>query len=322
MRDHDRPAIVARQVTKRFDSFTAVDDVTFEVRRGEIFGFLGPNGAGKTTTIRMMLGLLQPTSGSAEVLGVPVTESPREIRPRVGYMAQKFSLYNDLTVLQNLRFYGRSYGLKNQALAQRIEEALQLTDLEDRRHTQTRDLSGGWRQRLALNAAILHRPELVFLDEPTAGVDPVSRRAFWDLLYELVADGVTVFVTTHYMDEAEHCHRLAFIQRGRLIAQGSPEAIKRNEMEGEVLEIDCDHPNQAVDVLREMDVFKEVALYGAQIHAVAEAVERHTDQIRKALAEAGVTLRSMEIILPSLEDVFIATVRRHAEVSMDAQSQE
>ncbi len=322
MSNHNHPAIVARRLTKRFDSFTAVDDVSFEVHRGEIFGFLGPNGAGKTTTIRMMLGLLQPTSGSVEVLGMPIAESPRAIRPRVGYMAQTFSLYNDLTVLQNLRFYGRSYGLKNQALAQRIEEALQMTDLADRRHIQTRDLSGGWRQRLALNAAILHRPELVFLDEPTAGVDPVSRRAFWDLLYELVAEGVTVFVTTHYMDEAEHCHRLAFIQQGRLIAQGSPEAIKRNEMEGEVLEIDCDKPNQAVGVLRAMNVFKEVALYGAQIHAVTDEIERHTDRVRRALAEAGVTLRSMEAILPSLEDVFIATVRRHADASLDAQSQE
>ena len=322
MSDQNEPAIIARRLTKTFDSFTAVDDVAFEVRRGEIFGFLGPNGAGKTTTIRMMLGLLQPTSGSVEVLGVPVTESPQAIRPRVGYMAQTFSLYNDLTVLQNLRFYGRSYGLRNEMLEQRIEEALRLTDLEDRRHMQTEDLSGGWRQRLALNAAILHRPELVFLDEPTAGVDPVSRRAFWDLLYKLVADGVTVFVTTHYMDEAEHCHRLAFIQRGRLIAQGSPEEIKRDEMEGEVLEIDCDQPNQAVTALREIGIFEEVALYGAQIHAVADEMERHGSRIREALDGAGVTIRSMEVILPSLEDVFIATVRRHADASSDAQSQE
>jgi ABC-2 type transport system ATP-binding protein len=322
MSDHDGSAIVARQLTKRFDSFTAVDEVSFEVHRGEIFGFLGPNGAGKTTTIRMMLGLLPPTSGSVEVLGVPVAQSPRAIRPRVGYMAQAFSLYNDLTVLQNLRFYGRSYGLKNDELTQRIEEALQLTDLEGRRHTQTRDLSGGWRQRLALNAAILHRPELVFLDEPTAGVDPVSRRAFWDLLYKLVADGVTVFVTTHYMDEAEHCHRLAFIQQGRLIAQGSPETIKQEEMEGQVLEIDCDQPNRAVGVLREMGVFREVALYGAQIHAVAEEIEHHRSRIQEALDEAGVTLRSMEVIFPSLEDVFIATVRRHTRSDARSQSQE
>jgi ABC-2 type transport system ATP-binding protein len=307
------PAIVARGLTKTFDSFTAVDDVTFKVHRGEIFGFLGPNGAGKTTTIRMMLGLLQPTSGSVEVLGVPITETPRAIRPRIGYMAQTFSLYNDLTVLQNLRFYGRSYGLKNERLEQRIEEALRITDLEGRRHTKTQDLSGGWRQRLALNAAILHRPELVFLDEPTAGVDPVSRRAFWDLLYKLVADGITVFVTTHYMDEAEHCHRLAFIQRGRLIAQGSPEAIKRDEMQGQVLEIDCDKPNQAVTALRDLGLFDEVALYGAQIHAVAGEIDTHESQIQEALEGAGVTVQSMEVIRPSLEDVFIATVRRHAD---------
>lgn len=302
-------AVIARGLTKRFGDFTAVDDVSFEVRRGEIFGFLGPNGAGKTTTIRMVLGLLRPSGGQIDVLGVPVDKRPHAIRPHVGYMAQTFSLYNDLTVLQNLRFYGRAYGLSGSALTKRVQEALARTGLAGREGVQTKALSGGWRQRLALNAAILHRPDLVFLDEPTAGVDPVSRRAFWDLLYELVAEGITVFVTTHYMDEAEHCHRLAFIQHGRMIAAGSPEEIKTREMTGEVLEIDCDRPNAAIAALRGMDVFDEVALYGAQIHAVARGVDRQRDRIARALAEAGVHVHGMVVIPPSLEDVFIAKVR-------------
>jgi ABC-2 type transport system ATP-binding protein len=302
-------AVIARGLTKRFGDFTAVDGIDFEVRRGEIFGFLGPNGAGKTTTIRMMLGLLKPTAGMVQVLGVPVAEHPARIRPRIGYMAQRFSLYNDLTVLQNLRFYGRAYGLENDVLRERIQDALHAAGLEGRERTHTRDLSGGWRQRLALGAAILHRPELVFLDEPTAGVDPISRRAFWNLLYRLVAEKVTVFVTTHYMDEAEHCHRLAFIQRGKLIAYGSPEEIKRGAMRGQVLEIDCTRPDVAIGVLRQMDGFEEVALYGAQIHVVAEEATSHKPRITQALAEAGIQVQAIDVVAPSLEDVFISSVQ-------------
>ncbi len=303
-------AIVTRGLTKRFDGFTAVDAVDVQVRRGEIFGFLGPNGAGKTTTIRMMLGLLTPTAGTVEVLGIPVGEQRREIRPRVGYMAQTFSLYDDLTVIQNLRFYGRSYGLSSATLRERIEEALRRTDLAGRKNVPTRSLSGGWRQRLALNAAIIHRPELVFLDEPTAGVDPTSRRAFWDLLYDLVREGVTVFVTTHYMDEAEHCHRLAFIQRGRIIVQGSPAQIKREEMKGQVLEIDCDEPNRARAVLAEkVKALDEVTYYGAKLHAIAEGVEEKVPRIARVLEEAGLEVHAMDVIPPSLEDVFIAKMK-------------
>jgi ABC-2 type transport system ATP-binding protein len=308
-------AIIARGLTKRFGDFTAVDGIDFEVYRGEIFGFLGPNGAGKTTTIRMMLGLLRPTEGTVEVLGVPVAERPEEIRPRVGYMSQRFSLYNDLTALQNLRFYGRAYGLENEVLKERIREALHLAGLEGHERTRTKDLSGGWRQRLALSAAILHRPELLFLDEPTAGVDPVSRRAFWNLLYRLVAEGVTVFVTTHYMDEAEHCHRLAFIQRGRLIACGSPEEIKRDMMRGQVLEIAPADTAQAVQVLRTARQsgrlpLEEVALYGALVHVVAPNVGQYREAIAAELRRAGVEPGPMAVIEPSLEDVFIACMRR------------
>jgi ABC-2 type transport system ATP-binding protein len=280
--NHSNFDIIARGLTRRFGDFTAVDGIDFEVRRREIFGFLGPNGAGKTTAIRMMLGLLPPTEGAVEVLGVPVTKHPERIRPRVGYMAQRFSLYNDLTVLENLRFYGRAYGLENNVLKRRIQEALELADLRGREHVHTKHLSGGWRQRLALNAAILHRPELVFLDEPTAGVDPVSRRAFWDLLYRLVAEGITVFITTHYMDEAEHCHRLAFIQHGKLIASGSPESIKRDVMLGQVLEIAPDDTRKAVKALRAAreagDVsLREVAMYGPLVHVTGTRLEQQRE---------------------------------------------
>ena len=307
-------AITARNLTKRFGDFTAVDGIDFDVRRGEIFGFLGPNGSGKTTTIRMMLGLLQPTSGTVRVLGVPMDEHPERIRPRVGYMSQRFSLYNDLTVLQNLRFYGQAYGLENDLLRERIQDALRMSGLEGRERTRTKDLSGGWRQRLALSAAILHRPELVFLDEPTAGVDPVSRRAFWNLLYKLVAEEITVFVTTHYMDEAEHCHRLAFIQRGKLIASGSPEEIKRDVMRGQVLEIAPSDTPRAVEVLRAAAEsgklpLAEVAMYGALVHVVAPDMEQHQKAIAAELRRANVEPGDMAIIEPSLEDVFIACMR-------------
>ena len=310
--------IVAQGLTKRFDGFTAVDAIDVQVERGEIFGFLGPNGAGKTTAIRMMLGLLTPTAGTVEVLGIPITERPREIRPRVGYMAQSFSLYDDLTVLQNLRFYGRSYGLSGAALRERIEDALSRTDLAGRENVPTHSLSGGWRQRLALNAAIIHRPELVFLDEPTAGVDPTSRRAFWDLLYDLVGEGVTVFVTTHYMDEAEHCHRVAFIQQGKIIVEGSPAQIKRDEIEGQVLEIDCDEPNRARAILAEIEALDEVTHYGAKLHVIAKEVEDRIPRITGALEEAGLQVHAMEVIQPSLEDVFIAKMRDAVESTQEA----
>ena len=307
-------AVIAHNLTKCFGDFTAVGGIDFDVRRGEIFGFLGPNGSGKTTTIRMMLGLLQPTAGTVQVLGVPVAEHAERIRSRVGYMSQRFSLYNDLTVLQNLQFYGRAYGLENDVLKERIQDALHTAGMEGRERTRTKDLSGGWRQRLALSAAILHRPELLFLDEPTAGVDPVSRRAFWNLLYKLVAEKVTVFVTTHYMDEAEHCHRLAFIQRGKLIAYGSPEEIKRDVMRGQVLEIASTDTAKAVKVLRAAREsgrlpLEEVAMYGSLVHVVAPRMEQHREAIATELRRADVEPGNMAVIEPSLEDVFIACMR-------------
>ncbi|MBN1452829.1 MAG: ABC transporter ATP-binding protein [Anaerolineales bacterium] len=310
----EQPAITAKSLIKRFGDFTAVDGINFEVRRGEIFGFLGPNGSGKTTTIRMTLGLMKPTSGGVQVLGMDVDGDTAKIRPRVGYMSQRFSLYNDLTVLQNLNFYGAAYGLKNAELQNRINDALIMAGLEGREHSKTKDLSGGWRQRLALSAAILHRPEVLFLDEPTAGVDPVSRRAFWDLLYKLIAEGITVFVTTHYMDEAEHCHRLAFIQRGKIIAYGSPAQIKSQMMRGQVLEIAPSDAVKAVKVLRaaqEAGVLpiEEVELYGSLVHVVAPDMKKHQISIENEMDKAGIHIGQMSIIEPSLEDVFISAMK-------------
>lgn len=306
--------ISARNLTKNFDGFTAVDGIDFDVQPGEIFGFLGPNGSGKTTTIRMMLGLLEPSAGTVEVLGTPLTRGTRRILPRVGYMSQHFSLYDDLTVLQNLQFYGQAYGLSKEKLSYRIRDAMEMATLIGHERTATKDLSGGWRQRLALSAAILHRPELLFLDEPTAGVDPISRRAFWDLLYDLVTEGVTVFITTHYMDEAEHCHRLAFLQRGKIIAQGTPEKIKAEQMRGQVLEIEPSDPAGAVSTLKEAKrngeiPLTEVALYGSSVHVVAPQIRKRKRVIAVKLRQKGIQPGSMAIIEPSLEDVFIACMR-------------
>ena len=310
----DGITIRAQGLVKRFGDFTAVDSIDFQVEKGEIFGFLGPNGSGKTTTIRMLLGLLRPTEGQMHVLGVSITDHPERIRSRVGYMSQQFSLYNDLTVLQNLRFYASAYGLENAILNDRIQTALTMAGLQGRETARMKELSGGWRQRLALGAAILHEPQVLFLDEPTAGVDPVSRRAFWDLLYQLVQDGVTVFVTTHYMDEAEHCHRLAFIQHGKLIAQGTAEQIKREMMRGQVLEIVSPDAENTVKVLRSAQAqaelpLEEIEMYGSLVHVVAPEMEHVKRKIKNVLRREGSDNIQTAIIEPSLEDVFIACMR-------------
>ncbi len=311
---NNHSAILAHELTKKFGDFTAVSGVSFDVKKGEIFGFLGPNGSGKTTTIRMMLGLLRPTSGQVKILGLEVDGDTSQIRQRVGYMSQRFSLYNDLTVIQNLQFYGKAYGLSKTELVEQIQKALQMSGLEGREHTLTKELSGGWRQRLALSAAIIHQPEVLFLDEPTAGVDPVSRRAFWNLLYEQAAFGVTVFVTTHYMDEAEHCHKLAFIQHGSITAYGSPEQIKQEKMPGQVLEIEPSDTEKALLVLRSALQegrlpINEVELYGTSIHVIATDVRKTQRAIASELRRANISPGEMAIIEPSLEDIFIASMR-------------
>ena len=306
-------AVRVRDLTKKFGDFVAVDHISFQVQAGEIFGFLGPNGSGKTTTIRMLLGLIRPTEGEAWVLGMDVLREPAAIARRVGYMSQKFSLYPDLTGDENLTFYGRAYGLRGRALARRKDEVLELTGLSRQRHRLAANLAGGWQQRLALAAAILHQPELLFLDEPTAGVDPVSRRHFWRLLYDLAAQGTTIFVTTHYMDEAEQCHRLAFIHRGRIIALGPPGQIKRERMPGQVVEIICQQPQVGIQALREAGI-PEVALYGKRIHAAGPELEARLPALEELLRRAGAGPITLRIIPPSLEDVFIANVKETASV--------
>jgi len=294
-----QPAVVIEELTKRFDHFVAVDHISLAVARGTIFGFLGPNGSGKTTTIRMLLGLLQPSEGRAAILGFDCMKQTEAIRRRAGYMSQRFSLYNDLTVDENLSFYGRTYGVTGRRLAARKQFVLQMAELGGRERELTRTLSGGWKQRLALGVAILHEPEILFLDEPTAGVDPVSRRQFWELLYALASGGTTVFVTTHYMDEAEQCQALAFIHRGVIVAQGSPLEIKAQQMCGQVLEIECRPTELALPALKKLGIFEEVALYGARIHAVAQDVVGLIPYAESALSDAGVAVESMMEIPPS-----------------------
>ena len=307
-------AIVDHGLTRTFGHFIAVDHIDFTVPSGQIFGFLGPNGSGKTTTIRMLLGLLKPSSGVAEVLGMDITRHPERIRSRLGYMSQRFSLYNDLTVIENLRFFGRAYGLHGERLRERIDFVLKMADLEGRERQRTGQLAGGWRQRLALGTAIMHNPALVFLDEPTAGVDPVSRRMFWELLYKLAGEGMTIFVTTHYMDEAEHCHTLSFIHNGHIIATGTPSEIKEKMMHGQVLELAPSDPARAVALLRAAQgsgqlTVEEVALYGLLIHVIGPDITQQQEHIAFILRAGGVDPGLMMPIAPSLEDVFIANVR-------------
>ena len=307
--DPNSISLSTEKLTKRFDHFTAVEDVSFVVRRGEIFGLLGPNGAGKTTTIRILLGLLIPTSGKAAVLGYDVVKEAEAIRKRVGYVSQKFSLYPDLTAAENFNFYGGVYGVSSKLLVERRESIFGIVGLSGQDEERVSGLAGGSRQRLALACALAHQPEFLFLDEPTAGVDPISRRALWDLIYDLAERGTSILVTTHYMDEAENCHRLAFIYQGRLVAEGTPTEMKSQQMPAQVVEIDCDNIDSALTALRESKYFDEVALYGSLIHAIGlQAGERLSETIQ-LLRSKGIAIRTAEVIVPSLEDVFIARLR-------------
>ncbi|HEY9153280.1 MAG TPA: ABC transporter ATP-binding protein [Anaerolineales bacterium] len=313
MNDVKKPAIVVEQLTKHFGEFVAVDHVNFSVNEGEIFGWLGPNGAGKTTTIRMLLGLIKPTSGKMSVLGYDPAKETKTMQAQVGYMSQQFTLYNELTARENIRFYGRVYGLSPSELDQRQEELLKMAGLSGRANIITSSLSGGWKQRLALGCAIVHRPRVVFLDEPTAGVDPISRREFWELIYDMAKQGVTILVTTHYMDEAELCQRVGFISAGKLVAMDSPARLKQTQMRGRVLEIGSPAPDRVMSVLKSAQQngvmpLDEVALYGAQIHAVIPNSENYRDAIRHALKAADIPITSLEWIEPTLEDVFISAV--------------
>ena len=304
----DDKAVIVENLVKRFGRFTAVDRVSFEVERGEVFGFLGPNGAGKSTTIRMLCGILAPTEGSGTVAGFDVGTQAEQIKEHIGYMSQKFSLYQDLTVEENIDFYGGIYRIDPREKAARKQWAIAMAGLAEHRNRPAAILSGGWRQRLALGCAILHRPPIVFLDEPTSGVDPISRRQFWDLIYEMAGEGVTVFVTTHYMDEAEYCDRLGLIYRGELIALGTPEVLKNDLMEEDVLEVLCERPEETMAAIEGLDSVKEAALFGRGLHVVARDGDRAAAEVRDLLAGQGRPIERVEKVRPSLEDVFVSLI--------------
>jgi ABC-2 type transport system ATP-binding protein len=300
-------AIEVHNLTKRFGSFTAVDGVSFHVKRGEVFGFLGANGAGKSTTIRMLCGLLQPTSGTALVGGYDIREQTEKVKLTIGYMSQRFSLYDDLTVEQNIRFYGGVYGLRNSQLNERMEWVLKMADLKGREQSLTKTLSGGWKQRLALGCAILHQPRIVFLDEPTGGVDPISRRNFWELIGKLSAEGVTVLVTTHFLDEAEYCNDIILINAGKLIAGGSPVELKTQHIKHPILEV-AGLEKKVVDALEVISGKPwaiETSVFGTSLHVIVENERDGRRLIQQALGEIGLEPKSIQRIVPSLEDVFL-----------------
>jgi len=303
-------AINVDRLSRRFGTFVAVNEVTFDVRRGEVFGFLGSNGAGKSTTIRMLCGLLRPTSGTALVGGIDVSKDPEAVKRRIGYMSQKFSLYESLTVDQNIQFFGGIYGLRGKRFEARRRFVLKMSGLEGRETTLTRQLPGGWRQRLALGCAILHEPPIVFLDEPTGGVDPLSRREFWGLIANLSGAGVTVLVTTHYLDEAEHCHRIAIIQAGKLAALGTTTELKRAFADRPIIEVQAAKPVAAMERLDTLPQVEKTSLFGTTVHVVLRSKDVPITLLSEALAAADVGLRGISPVSPSLEDVFLDVVER------------
>ena len=306
-------SVVVENLVKRFGGFVAVDRLNVAVRKGEVFGFLGPNGAGKSTTIRMLCGLLRPTSGRALVAGYDVARKPEAVRQNIGYMSQKFSLYDDLTVMENLRLFAGLYSVPAKELRDRMDWALEMSNLKGRENRITGTLPGGWKQRLALGCAVLHRPPIVFLDEPTSGVDPISRRQFWDLIHQMAHEGVTVFVTTHYMEEAEYCNRLALIFRGRLVALGTPTELKHDSMNGELLLVECEPLGAAVEALRSAPDVMDAAVFGNALHLVVRDAAAAAPRLKEYLPGRGIAVRRMEKIRPTLEDVFVSlTTGRNA----------
>jgi ABC-2 type transport system ATP-binding protein len=311
-------AVVVKELERRFGAFVAVDRISLEVAKGEIFGFLGPNGAGKSTTIRMLCGILAPSGGSGAVAGFDIRTQSEEIKAHIGYMSQKFSLYEDLTVEENVDFYSGIYRIAPEKKQARKEWAVRMAGLEEHRHARTGTLSGGWKQRLALGCAILHEPSIIFLDEPTSGVDPNSRRQFWDLIYDLAGKGVTVFVTTHYMDEAEYCDRVALIYRGKLIAEGAPDVLKTKFMQEDVLEVACERPQDAMEEIRSLDGVKEVALFGKNLHVVAGDGDAAARLLEDSLPQKGFPVERIEKIVPSMEDVFVSLIEAHDHEAVSA----
>jgi ABC-2 type transport system ATP-binding protein len=299
------PVISVENLTRRFGDFVAVDHVSFEVHAGEVVGYLGPNGSGKTTTIRMLLGLLAPDEGRATVLGFDAVKQSDEVRARAGYMSQKFAIYDDLTVLENLTFYAGVYGITDKA---RIQRTLELVGLTGHPSTLTRSLSAGWRQRLALGIALVHEPRLLFLDEPTSGVDPTARRAFWDLIYELAESGVTILVSTHYMDEAEYCERVGIMRLGKLLAMDTPSTLKRDIIPGDVWEVYAEPLQDGLTVLPEVEGVLRVGLAGDHLRTIVESGKRK-EELLAVLKDKGVSVREIVTGEPTLEDVFISLAR-------------
>lgn len=299
-------AIEVNHLSRKFKDFTAVDDISFTIPRGEIFGLLGPNGAGKTTTIRVLCGIMLPTAGFVNVLGYDVTRHPNEVKKRIGYMSQRFSLYNDLTPVENIMFYASIYDVAKNERAERVRVLIEKSGLTNHQKKLTRSLSGAWRQRLALACAIVHRPEMLFLDEATAGVDPVSRREFWDLIYSLAGEGMSVLATTHYMDEAEYCNTIGMMYQGKMMALASPETLK-NDLPGVLIQLDCSDPGKAVDVLSDFSGVLTATIHGALVHLTLEGHGVETG-VKNRLAKAGIKITNWETIQPSLEDVFLRMV--------------
>jgi drug efflux transport system ATP-binding protein len=300
--------ISAENLVKRFGAFTAVDHISFRIARGEIVGFLGPNGAGKSTTIRMLCGLLRPTEGRATVAGFDILREPERVREHIGYMSQKFSLYGDLTVNENLRFFGGIYRVSRDVLPERMRFAVEMAGLSGREDELVSSLAGGWKQRLALGCSILHRPPILFLDEPTSGVDPESRRRFWDLIHAMSDDGVSVLVSTHYMDEAEYCNRIALIDRGRLVALDSPAVLKQRSLGGALLLIECDPIGIAIASLPKAPGVREVAAFGNALHVLVDDADAAIAALPSLLSGQGVKTERIERIAPTIEDIFVQLV--------------
>ncbi len=303
-------SVEVHDLVKRFGTFVAVDHVSLAVRRGEIFGFLGPNGAGKSTTIRMLCGLLTPSEGTARVGGFDVATEPEAIKRSIGYMSQKFSLYDDLEVGENIDFFSGIYGVPEDRRAARRDYVLEMSGLEARRHSMTRLLAGGWKQRLALGCAILHEPPILFLDEPTSGVDPIARRDFWELIYQLSEAGNTIFVSTHYMDEAEYCHRVALMYRGKIIALGSPAELKRSLTGHHLLALETSDSRGALKALDGFDGVRDVAVFGGGLHVTVDDSKAAGPLIRERLASLAIEVHTLESIEPSMEDVFVAMIEQ------------
>ena len=302
-------AITVSNLSKKFGSFTAVDNISFAIERGEVFGFLGPNGAGKTTTIRMLCGLIDPTGGQGTVGGLDIKTQGEEIKKNIGYMSQKFSLYEDLTVAENISFYQGVYQTEKAGRKAKQEAIIAQAELVGKEDVLTANLAGSVKQHLALGCALVHEPKIVFLDEPTAGVDPLSRRKFWNLIKELSHGGITTLVTTHYMDEAERCDRVALINNGKIIAIGSPAELKSSSMRGLLYEIECSNVMAGLEAIKNLPVVIDVTLYGLFLHVVVEKME-HLDQLRSVLGQKGITVKRAEKIVPSLEDLFVFLVEQ------------